>query len=208
MTKEEILSYLKFGDSPPKIWRNFVKAMNLKDGPVTSKKVTRFPVKIKRETSPRLYSFTDYFIGFTEVKGVRELFGDSTDRLLGKLKVEFIDSPFPTIYPSEEDGHLIVASQYFRTGSLESIYLDVILSLNVIKNASTEGAAVESPDALWNSPGMLLAHSRMVKEARKLGMRESEILTHLRLPSFMMTPSGYRKFLKAVGIRHIELRPN
>jgi len=28
-----------------------------------------------------------------------------------------------------------------------------------------------------------------------------EILEHLRLPGFMMTPSGYKRFLKAVGVR-------
>jgi hypothetical protein len=48
---------------------------------------------------------------------------------------------------------------------------------------------------------MLRAHSEMVKEAKKIGMSDAEIMTHLRFPSFMMTPAGYKKFLKAIGVK-------
>ncbi|MGA2199267.1 MAG: hypothetical protein ABSG45_04955 [Nitrososphaerales archaeon] len=201
MTKEEIVEYLKFGEVPPKVWRRFLKAMRLRAGPVTAKRVTRFPVKVRRDVSPELHPFSDYFRGFEKVPAVALLFGVSTKDFLGGLKVEFIDSPFPTIYPSEEDGHLIVASDYFRNGPASSIYLDAFLCLNMLKAISEAGADQDSEDGLWSSPGMIRAYSEMVKEARRLGLVDGEILERLRLPSFLMSRSGYRKFLKALGLR-------
>jgi hypothetical protein len=41
----------------------------------------------------------------------------------------------------------------------------------------------------------------MVGEARRIGVPETEILSHLTLPSFLMSRAGYRKFLKRLGLR-------
>ncbi len=72
MTPEEITEYLKMGEAPPKVWRSFLKEMKLKKGgSKTAKRITRFPVKIKRDVPPNLYSFSDYFLGFEKV-GCRE----------------------------------------------------------------------------------------------------------------------------------------
>ena len=200
MTREEILGYLKFGYAPPKVWREFVKKMNLSRRPVASGRVTRFPVKIRREVSPKLYPFADYFQGFEKVEGFRRLFGDAAGSVLGGLKVEFIDSPFPTIYPSEDDGHLVVASEYFRSGAVASLYLDAVLCLNLLK-AFAEGEGAAPGESLWTKPGVLRAYATMVGEGRRLGLSDKEMLPQLRLPSFMMSPAGYRKFLRTLGLR-------
>jgi hypothetical protein len=200
MSRDEIVEYLKMGDSPARIWSNFLKEMKFSKR-AAAKRVTRFPVRIRRDTTPRLYTFTDYFVGFEKVPAVWELFGESTEGVLTGIKVEFIDSPWPTIYPNEDDGRLIVSSDYLREGSLDSIYLDAFLCLNLLRSFSDQGAAEGSPDQLWRSPGMLRSYSAMVKEARRLGLPDGEILTHLTLPSFLMSKAGYRKFLKSLGLR-------
>jgi len=202
MTREEILEYLKIGDSPPKIWRNFVKAMKLKNkGSKPAKKVTRFPVKIKREAVSKLYPFTDYFKGFEKAEPVKEIFGYSTKGLLAGLKVEFIDSPFPTIFPSEEDGHLIVANDYFRKGTLHSIYLDAILSLNMIKQFMGSGVPTIFGEEFGKDPRVFQAYAAMVKEARRLNLDDAEILKRLQLLSFLLEAKDYSKFLKALGLK-------
>jgi DNA-dependent RNA polymerase auxiliary subunit epsilon len=201
MTPEEITEYLKMGEAPPRVWRRFLKEMKLGTKKPPGRKVTRFPVKIKRETKSDLHPFTDYFIGFEKVPAVRELLGESAASALAAMKVEFIDSPFPTIYPSEEDGHLIVANDYFRKGTVKSLYLDAFLGLSIVKELSSGGPGFDAEDDDWNSPGMIKAHASMVTEARRLGLSEAEIVEHLRLPGFLMSPAGYRKFLRALGLR-------
>jgi len=202
MTPEEILEYLKIGESPPKIWRNFVKEMKLKKkGSKTAKKVTRFPVKIKRDASSKLYPFTDYIKGLDKVEPVKELFGGATNSLLAGLKVEFVDSPFPTIYPSEEDGHLIIASDYFREGAVHSIYLDAFLSLNMMKQFMDSEVPATFGDEFGKDPRVFAAYAAMVKEARRLALDDAEILKHLQLLSFLMEAKDYAKFLKALRLK-------
>jgi hypothetical protein len=201
MDPQEITDYLKMAEAPPKVWKNFLSEMNLKKrGSRPSKRTTRYPVKIKRETSSKLHPFTDYFNGFEKVSAVRELFGDSTSGVLRDLKVEFIDSPFPTIYPSEEDGHLIVANDYFRTGHVKSLYLDVFLCLNLRKAFSVEGAAADPGAGFANNPEVFKAYAMLVKEGRRLGVPDSKIADHLQLLRFLLPPLAYRKFLKGLGL--------
>jgi DNA-dependent RNA polymerase auxiliary subunit epsilon len=202
MSPEEILEYLKMGEAPPKVWRNFLKAMKLqKKGSKLPKRVTRFPVKIKRDAKPDLYPFEDYFRGFGKVGAVRELFGDATDTVLGKLKIEFIDSPFPVIAPSEDDGHLIVSSDYFRKGTVSSLYLDTLLCLNLLKAFSGRAIPGAFQDGFGKDPRVLGAYRAMVKEGRVLGLQDSEIVERLQLPRFIMTAPDYAKFLKALQLK-------
>src|SRR5208283_1520873 len=162
MTPEEITEYLKMGDAPPKVWRSFLKAMRLKKvGSKPARRVTKFPVKIKREAPSMLCSFPDYFLGFEKVAAVRELFGDATDDVLSGVKVEFIDSPFPTIYPNEDDGHLIVANDYFRKGPVTSLYLDAFLCLNLMKALSEGGASTDPEADFADNPGVFKAYAEI-----------------------------------------------
>jgi hypothetical protein len=202
MTSEEILEYLKIGDPPVKVWRNFVKEMKLKKkGSKPVKPIAKFPVKIMRETRSKLLPFSEYFEGFDEVEAVRDLFGRSTAKVLKDIRVEFIDSPFPTIYPSEDDGHLVVASDYFRNGPVTSIYLDAVLCLHLLK-AAPAGETSSGPETEFDeNPAVFEAYDSMVKEARRIGLNDIEILGHLQLPRFMMTPPAYRKFLKALHLK-------
>jgi len=201
MSPEEIVRYLKMGEAPPRVWRNFLKEMKLKQGLTKTKKVTKFPVKIRRDAETKLYPFADYFSGFGKVGAVKELFGDTTEEVLANLKVEFIDSPFPTIYPNEDDGHFVVASDYFRKGSVNSLYLDTLLCLNLLKVFSHREIPGTFEDTFGKDPGVFKAYAAMVKEARRLGLADSEVMSHLQLPRFMMSPADYRKFMKALGLK-------
>jgi len=198
MSRDEIMSYLKMGDPPAKTWRNFLKEMKL-SAKQPNKRVTRFPVKINRETSPKLYPFTEFFQGFERVPAVRDLFGDSIEAVLGGIKVEFVDIPWGTIYPNEDDGHFVITHGYFVKSPATSVYLDAFLALNLLKSSPRSTGAEESDD-LWESPATLSAYSAMVKEARRLNQSDEQILTHLQLLSFLMPERAYAKFLKALGL--------
>jgi len=202
MTPEEITEYLKIGEAPPKVWKSFLREMNLKrKGSKPAKRITNFPVKIRRDAPSRLHPFSEYFLGFERVGAVRELFGDATDDVLRDLKVEFIDSPFPTIYPNEDDGHLIVASGYFRKGPVSSLYLDAFVCLNLLKALSAGGESPDPDVEFADNPAVFQAYGAMVKEARRLGLADGKILGHLQLMRFMMNPPEFKRFLKAVGLK-------
>jgi hypothetical protein len=201
MSFSEIAEYLKMGPVPTKVFNKFLKAVNLERGGNTSKNRIRLAVRINRNASIRLLPFTDYFKGFEKSSAVRALFGNKTEKILGKLKVGFADSPFRTIFPSDEDGHLMVTLDYFKKGDENSLYLNVLLCLNILKRLSEGKSLLESNDQGFDeSPVILESYKAMLAESRRIGMSDKKILESMQLPRFMMTPAGYIRFVRKLGL--------
>jgi hypothetical protein len=211
MTPGEITKYLKMGPAPPKVWNGFLKEMGLKTGAAASRATQakgrtqeKLPVRINRNPKLVLLPFTDYFQGFEEVKPVKAMFGKGAKKALQAIQIEFVDSPFGSIFPSEEDGHLVVNSAFLRDADLESIYLDVILCLKFLRRAAETGpAALDSEDEVDfdESPLVLESYMAMVEEARRIGTPDARVLERLQLPRFMMSDSAFRKFTRALGLK-------
>jgi hypothetical protein len=223
MTYEEIVEYLKMGPTPPMVFNKFIEEMELKknNNKEEEKKMNEnakntknvhppnrkeLPVRINRSAQVTLYPFLDYFKGFENHPSIKSLFGgEKTDQVLRNLKVEFVHFPFRSIFPSEEDGHLQVSRTYFKSGDINSIYLDVFLSLNLIKRLF-EGNHKQQPlnlreRGLSENPVMIESYKAMVDEARQMGMKDAKILDHfLQLPRFMMSQESYNKFVQKLGL--------
>ncbi len=204
MSPEEITEYLKMLPVPPKIWNKFIGEMAIK-GTSGSKALPedKLPVKINRNPKLVLLPFTDYFQGFEEAPPVKAIFGKGAREALGELKVEFLESPFGSIFPSEEDGHMVVNSSFIKEADVESIYLDVILSLNFIRRLSDSKPARQDSEETGfdESPKVVESYVAMVKEAKRLGTPDAKIMERLQLPRFMMSEKEFKKFVKAIGLK-------
>jgi hypothetical protein len=91
-------------------------------------------------TSTRM--FLDYFKGFEKSQAVRGIFGDKTDEVLKKQKVEF--TWFGYMGVDDNDGHLMVNKRYLNSGDKTDIYLDVVHELCHVKQ-HLEGKELFSP---------------------------------------------------------------
>jgi len=204
MSRKEIAEYLRMMPVPQRVWNRFIKEMQIKPlaGGRAKLKAERLPVKFNRNPKLVLLPFTQYFQGFEEAAPVKAMFGTGAKKALRSIKVEFLESPFGSIFPSEEDGHLVVNSSYVKKADLESVYLDVILSLNFIRRAAQ--ADPEAPGSedkeFGESPVVLDSYKAMVEEARRIGTPEAKIRERLSLPEFMMSDSAFAKFVVAIGL--------
>lgn len=202
MTRREIAEYLKMMPVPPRTWNHFIKEMAIKPLPRGQVKEKRLPpVKINRSPRLALHPFTDYFEGFEDSPPVREILGSNADKALRAMKVEFLESPFGSIFPSEEDGHLVVNYGFVREADIESIYLDVVLSLSFVAAAraghvppAREGAG------FGESPLVLRSYRTMVEEARRIGVPDEKVVERLQLPEFMMGEREFAEFVRALGV--------
>jgi len=205
MTRKEIAKYLEMMPVPPKVWNRFLREMAIKPlaGARPDAKKERLPVKINRNPKLVLLPFTDYFMGFEEAPPVKGLFGRGAKKAMRDIKVEFLESPFGSIFPSEEDGHLVVNSSFVKKADLESIYLDVILCLNFIRRAGESSpASLGSEEAEFGeSPLVLESYKAMVEEARRIRVPDAKVMERLQMPRFMMSPSSFRKFVGALGLK-------
>jgi len=199
MPREEIVEHLKMGPVPSKVFARFLKKMELKRVRRSSRH-ERLPVRINRKAPVALFPFTDYFEGFEKVSAVRTLLGERTDRFLKQLKVEFIHGSFFQMAPSEE-GHILVSVPYLKSGDQTSVYLEVLVCLNLMKRASAE---LKSPGPtqreFWDSVALLKSYKSMLEEARRLEVPRAKVLEHLNLPQFTMSAAGYRRFLRKLGL--------
>src|SRR5271157_1639186 len=200
MSYDEIAEYLKMGPVRPKVFSKLLADVGLEAG-MTSAPPVELSVRIKRKAKVRLYPFTDYFKGFERVQAVRALFGDRTEGVLRQLKVEFSGSPVRMITPDEEDGHLQVSVPYLKTGDERLVYLDILVCLTLLKRNSEGRRLVDAknPD-FAHSRAFVESYRAAVKEAKRLGVSESEFADHMFMPRFVMTPAEFRVFLKRIGL--------
>lgn len=143
--------------------------------------------------------FTDYFKGFEKVAGVRDIFGDETEKVLSELRVEFFSSKFGYMGVSDEDGHLIVSAYYLRNGDSVSKYLDVLHELVHVRQYREGRELFDETYEYYERPTELEAYRHAVKEARKLGMPDSEIFEYLKVD--WMNEDEVRRLARNIGVR-------
>jgi hypothetical protein len=127
------------------------------------------------------HSFTEYFKGFEKVPAIVEIFGERTEQVLKTLKVEFFSSKFGYMGVSDEDGHLIMSAYYLKNGDPVSKYLDVVHELVHVRQYTEGKALFDETYEYHNRPTELEAYRHAVKEARRIGMSDSEIFEYLKV---------------------------
>lgn len=147
-------------------------------------------------------SFYDYFKGFQAVPAVRRIFGRETDEVLAYLRVEFLNARSDYIWVSDKDGHLIVNANYVKEGERRDIYLDLIHELVHVKQfrdgkklSLDFGKRFEYVDR----PTELEAYRHTIKEARRLGMSDEEIVHYLTVT--WLDEGEVRRLAKNLGVK-------
>jgi hypothetical protein len=199
---DEIVDYLKIGEVDPEVFAEFLGKMRLKPSQNATKQ--KLPIRIKRKAQMPLHPFTDFFKGFEETEAIHTLFGNNTNHILDQIKVEITRFPFNVIMPSE-DGHLIISEQYLKGGDVKLLYTDIILCMNLLKRIS-EGHSPFTSDGqeYGDNPDIIESYKTAVREARRIGVTETEILAHVGMARRLMSPPAYKRFLRKLGLKESE----
>ena len=155
-------------------------------------------VEIRRNVKTATYPFMEYFKGFENVDAVREVFGEETEKVLSKLRVEFAGIR-GYMGVNETDGHLIIGARYLNEGSIVDIYLDVIHELVHVKQFMEGKELFDSDYTYIERPTEVEAYRHAVKEARRLGMDDERICEYLKTE--WMSDDDLQRLAKTVGIR-------
>jgi hypothetical protein len=157
-----------------------------------------FRVRIERAAPTRLYPFERYFRGFQNVPTVRELFGKGTENVLRHLKVEFFSSRFGYMGTSDVDGHLIISSRYLATGEFRTIYLDIVHELCHVRQFR-KGRKLFRPDLSYvDTPTEIEAYAVTVKEGRRVGMTDAELVDYLKIE--WIDDTEHRRLARRLGL--------
>jgi len=159
----------------------------------------RLPVVIDTKLPrARLYPFAKFFHGFDRVDAVRSVFGQDTERILARQKVEFVSNRYMYMGVNNDDGHIIVGTYHLRNSKLKILYLDLVHELFHVKQ-HLEGKDL-FPDGYEyvDSPIEVPAYKHTVDEAKRIGMSYGEIEEYLKVE--WINARQHSRLVKAAGL--------
>jgi len=142
--------------------------------------------------------FTAVFGGFEKVKAVRAIFGHRTEEVLGNLNVEVTDGR-GYMRINDEKGSIVINSKYLKEGKETDIYLDVIHELVHIRQHHEGKELWDKGYKYTDRPTEIEAYKAAVREARRLGLTEEELVEYLKVE--WIPEDEFKSFLKNVGVR-------
>jgi hypothetical protein len=82
---------------------------------------------------------------------------------------------------SDVDGHLIISSHYLKDGDFRNVYLDVVHELCHVRQFR-DGKPLFYPKLSYvDAPSEIEAYSFTIKEGRRIGMTDDELIEYLRI---------------------------
>jgi hypothetical protein len=161
--------------------------------------VSRYGVRIERKVPITLHPFTRFFRGFEQNPAVRELFGADAPKVLRALRVEFFSSRFGYMGTSDVDGHLLVSSVHLAKGNFRSVYLDLIHELAHVRQFRAGQPLFYPKLSYVDAPSEIEAYRFTVKEGRRIGMTDAELLEHLRIE--WIGPAELARLARHCGVK-------
>jgi hypothetical protein len=135
---------------------------------------------VNKGKPPGTYRLSAIFNGLNDSPAMVELLEDETQRkrVLNETIVELVDSE-GYMYVSQDDGRLVVGSRYLKEASEQFLYLDVIHELVHVKQFQKGMDLYDSRYSYVDRPTEVEAYKLTVKEAKRLGMSDTEIADYL-----------------------------
>jgi hypothetical protein len=164
----------------------------------SSKVSAGYDVRIERRAPTKQYPFERFFRGFGDVPAVRELFGSRTGQVLRELKVEFFSARFGYMSTSDVDGHLIISSNYLRTGEFRTIYLDIVHELCHVRQFRRKQPLFYPKLSYVDAPSEIEAYAHTVKEGRRIGMTDAELVDYLTIE--WIDAADLRRLARRMGV--------
>jgi hypothetical protein len=141
-------------------------------------------------------NFTDYFKDYDKIAAVKGIFGDKTEEVLRNLKIEFVGFGYMGV--DNASGHMFVNANYLKHGDKTDIYLDVVHELCHVKQFMEGRELFDGRYDYVDRPTEVEAYRYTVKEARRLGLSDKQILTYLNTE--WMTKEDLKKLAKHIGV--------
>jgi hypothetical protein len=156
----------------------------------------KLPVNLLGIGAPKLI-FADLFKDFEKLDSVKGIFGEKTEEVLHRLRVELIWYG-GYMFVDGYDGHLVINRHYLNYGDKIDIYLDLIHELCHVKQF-LDGRELFDPNYDYvERPTEIEAYRYTVQEARRLGLSDERICSYLKTE--WMSDDDVRRLARTVNV--------
>lgn len=156
-----------------------------------------FGVVINREAAVGRVPFEEVFLGFHKVGAIKSIFGAKTEEVLSGLRVDLEDGR-GYMRINDRDGTIIVNAKYLKEGDEIHVYLDVVHELVHIRQHMQGMELWDRRYSYVDRPTEIEAYKAVLEEARRLGLRETEIIDYLRVE--WVTEEEFSRLLTTLGV--------
>lgn len=146
------------------------------------------------------YRLADIFAGLETSSTLLRVFGTKTEmtKILRHLKLRIEDTNWG-LWLDKHTGTICIGYKHLSTAKMDFLYLDVIHVLVHVRQFLEGRELYDQAFEYVDRPTELEAYRYTVAEARKIGMREEEILRYLRMDA--VDDSELGKLMEKIGVK-------
>jgi hypothetical protein len=156
--------------------------------------------RVARDTGVGEYRLADIFAGLEASSSLLKVFGTKAEmaKILRHLKLRVEDTNWG-LWLDKNTGTICIGSKHLSTAKTDFLYLDVIHVLVHVHQFLEGRELYDQAFEYVERPTELEAYRCTVAEARKIGMKEDEILRYLRLDA--VDDSELGKLIEKIGVK-------
>jgi len=156
--------------------------------------------RVRRGASVGEYRLADVFTGLETSYSLLKVFGTKAEmsKVLRHLKLRIEDTNWG-LWLDKDTGTICIGYKHLSTAKSDFLYLDVIHVLVHVRQFLEGRELYDQACEYVEGPTELEAYRHTVAEARKIGMREGEILRYLRMDA--VDDSELGKLMEKIGVK-------
>ena len=156
-------------------------------------------IKINREVKPGTYSLGDIFDGLKKSSILLHVFKtqNELDDVFSKTNV-IIEEKDHYMFVKNNDATIVIGLEHLQKSDSKILYLDIVHELVHVKQQRAGLDLYDKSYSYVDRPTEIEAYEVAVREAKDLGMSDSEIVDYLFVE--WITPEEHKRLVSHMGI--------
>lgn len=156
-------------------------------------------IKINREIKPGIYTLSDIFDGLKQVTILMEIFKTKKelDDIFSKTNV-IVEKNDHYMFVKNDDASIVIGLGHLQKSETQILYLDIVHELVHVKQQRCGLDLYDKSHSYVDRPTEIEAYEIAVREAKRLGMNNEEILDYLHVE--WITPEEHKRLASRMGI--------
>ena len=156
-------------------------------------------IKINRDITPGTYFLDDIFDGLRHSLILMEVFKtkNELDDVFSKTNV-IVEEKDHYMFVKNEDATIVIGLNHLKNSDSKVLYLDIVHELVHVKQQQAGLDLYNKSYSYVDRPTEIEAYEVAVKEAKRLGMNDNEIMDYLFVE--WITPQEHKRLASHLGL--------
>jgi len=156
-------------------------------------------IKINRTLQDGIYQLEEIFEGLKEAEVLLQLFGTTKelDDVFSKTKV-MVDEHGHYMHVTNDDATIVIGTEHLKRSDKIILYLDIVHELVHVKQQRQGLDLYNNSYSYVDRPTEIEAYAIAMKEAKRLGMTDTEIFDYLHVE--WITPDEHKRLATNIGL--------